>query len=78
MPFSDTRIFLEETSLVARPAVPFEELKQVLHSICRHIHSGSGPGPGFNGLRRLRSTMSIASQLPRAVLFKQAVVSVLW
>jgi hypothetical protein len=29
MPFSDTRIFLEETSLVARPAVPFEELKQV-------------------------------------------------
>ena len=27
MPFSDTRIFLEETSLVARPAVPFPDLK---------------------------------------------------
>ena len=27
MPFSKTKIFLEETSLVARPAVPFPELK---------------------------------------------------
>lgn len=29
MPFSTTRIFLEETSLVARPAVPFLVLKEV-------------------------------------------------
>ena len=27
MPFSDTRIFLEETSLVARPALSFPDLK---------------------------------------------------
>ena len=27
MPFSPTKIFLEETSLVARPIVPFPELK---------------------------------------------------
>ncbi|KAH7423582.1 hypothetical protein KP509_12G062100 [Ceratopteris richardii] len=27
MPFSSTRIFLEETSLVARPGVPFEEIQ---------------------------------------------------
>ena len=30
MPFSKTKIFLEETSLVARPAVPYQELKQRL------------------------------------------------
>lgn len=30
MPFSETRIFVEETSLVARPAVPFPELKRRL------------------------------------------------
>ncbi|KAL6745345.1 lycopene beta cyclase [Haematococcus lacustris] len=30
MPFSKTRIFLEETSLVARPAVGFDELKERL------------------------------------------------
>lgn len=28
MPFSENRIFLEETSLVARPGVPFEEIKK--------------------------------------------------
>ena len=36
MPFSDTRLFLEETSLVARPAVPFEELKQRLDARLAH------------------------------------------
>ena len=36
MPFSDTRLFLEETSLVARPAVPFEELKQRLDARLEH------------------------------------------
>ena len=30
MPFSKTHIFLEETSLVAKPAVPYQELKQRL------------------------------------------------
>ncbi|KAI8463201.1 MAG: chloroplast lycopene beta cyclase precursor [Monoraphidium minutum] len=32
MPFSENRIFLEETSLVARPAVAFEDLKQRLEA----------------------------------------------
>ena len=36
MPFSDTRLFLEETSLVARPAVPFEELKRRLDARLAH------------------------------------------
>ncbi len=36
MPFSDTRLFLEETSLVARPAVPFEELKRRLDARLDH------------------------------------------
>lgn len=31
MPFSKTKIFFEETSLVARPAVPFSELKERLY-----------------------------------------------
>lgn len=30
MPFANNRVFLEETSLVARPAVPYKELKQRL------------------------------------------------
>ena len=37
MPFSDTRLFLEETSLVARPAVPFEELKRRLDARMAHL-----------------------------------------
>ena len=37
MPFSDTRLFLEETSLVARPAVPFEELKRRLDTRMAHL-----------------------------------------
>ena len=35
MPFSKNRIFLEETSLVAKPAVPYQELQrrlEVLHA----------------------------------------------
>ena len=36
MPFSKTKIFLEETSLVARPAVPYQELKQRLEVGARH------------------------------------------
>eukprot|EP01024_Parvocaulis_polyphysoides_P043534 TRINITY_DN39917_c0_g1_i6.p1 TRINITY_DN39917_c0_g1~~TRINITY_DN39917_c0_g1_i6.p1 ORF type:complete len:383 (+),score=49.32 TRINITY_DN39917_c0_g1_i6:484-1632(+) len=31
MPVSDKKVFMEETSLVARPAVPFDELKQRLY-----------------------------------------------
>lgn len=31
MPFSPTKIFLEETSLVARPPISFEELKERLN-----------------------------------------------
>lgn len=37
MPFSPTKIFLEETSLVARPAVPFPELKQRLWTRLQHL-----------------------------------------
>lgn len=37
MPFSDTRIFFEETSLVARPGVPFEELKDRLYARLKHL-----------------------------------------
>lgn len=32
MPFSKTKIFLEETSLVARPAVGFQDLKDRLEA----------------------------------------------
>eukprot|EP01023_Acetabularia_acetabulum_P055148 TRINITY_DN6342_c0_g1_i1.p1 TRINITY_DN6342_c0_g1~~TRINITY_DN6342_c0_g1_i1.p1 ORF type:complete len:522 (-),score=84.63 TRINITY_DN6342_c0_g1_i1:2127-3692(-) len=31
MPISDKKVFMEETSLVARPAVPFDQLKQRLY-----------------------------------------------
>ena len=37
MPFSDTRIFLEETSLVARPAVPFPDLKVRSWSVATYL-----------------------------------------
>ena len=37
MPFSDTRVFLEETSLVARPAVAYKELKGRLDKRLRHM-----------------------------------------
>ncbi len=38
MPFDEHRIFLEETSLVARPAVPFPELKQRLEARLKHLN----------------------------------------
>ncbi len=37
MPFSKTRIFVEETSLVARPAIGFDELKQRLDRRLQHL-----------------------------------------
>jgi len=37
MPFSPTKIFLEETSLVARPIVPFPELKARLDARMAHL-----------------------------------------
>eukprot|EP00166_Cyanidium_caldarium_P004190 ctg_433.g262 len=37
MPLSESKIFLEETSLVARPPVPFEELKRRLHTRLRAL-----------------------------------------
>ncbi|KAI3438710.1 hypothetical protein D9Q98_001130 [Chlorella vulgaris] len=37
MPFSPTRVFLEETSLVARPIIPFPELKLRLEKRMAHL-----------------------------------------
>ncbi len=37
MPFSDTKVFLEETSLVARPIIPFPELKARLDARMKHL-----------------------------------------
>jgi Lycopene cyclase protein len=37
MPFSDNRVFLEETSLVARPGVPFADLKERLYARLNHM-----------------------------------------
>lgn len=37
MPFSSTKIFLEETSLVARPIIPFPELKARLDARMKHL-----------------------------------------
>ena len=37
MPFGPKRIFLEETSLVARPAVPFDELKERFAARMEHL-----------------------------------------
>lgn len=37
MPFSDTEIFLEETSLVSRPIAPFDELKERLEKRVQHL-----------------------------------------
>eukprot|EP00898_Chlorokybus_atmophyticus_P008232 jgi/Chlat1/840/Chrsp104S01287 len=37
MPFSKTKIFLEETSLVARPPVPFDTLKERLDLRLKHL-----------------------------------------
>eukprot|EP00890_Picochlorum_soloecismus_P003143 jgi/Picsp_1/382/NSC_00380-R1_lycopene beta cyclase len=37
MPFSETKIFLEETSLVARPIIPFPELKARLEARLEHL-----------------------------------------
>uniref|UniRef100_A0A7R9VJC8 lycopene beta-cyclase n=2 Tax=Chlamydomonas euryale TaxID=1486919 RepID=A0A7R9VJC8_9CHLO len=36
MPFSKTKVFLEETSLVARPAIGFQELKERLQARMEH------------------------------------------
>ena len=37
MPFSETEIFFEETSLVARPIVPFDELKRRLDARLKYL-----------------------------------------
>jgi lycopene beta-cyclase len=37
MPFSPTKVFLEETSLVARPIIPFPELKLRLEKRMAHL-----------------------------------------
>lgn len=37
MPFSKKRIFFEETSLVARPPIPFDELKDRLFARLQHL-----------------------------------------
>lgn len=37
MPFSPTQVFLEETSLVARPIIPFPELKLRLEKRMAHL-----------------------------------------
>jgi lycopene beta-cyclase len=37
MPFSKTKVFLEETSLVARPSVPFPDLKERLDARMKHL-----------------------------------------
>ena len=37
MPFSENRIFVEETSLVARPAISFDELKERLDRRLQHL-----------------------------------------
>lgn len=37
MPFSSTRIFLEETSLVARPGFPFEEIQKRMVKRLKHL-----------------------------------------
>jgi lycopene beta-cyclase len=37
MPFSETRIFVEETSLVARPTIPFDDLKERLEARLKHL-----------------------------------------
>ena len=37
MPFSETEIFFEETSLVARPAVPFDDLKERMEARLKHL-----------------------------------------
>jgi hypothetical protein len=55
MPFSPTKVFLEETSLVARPIIPFPELK--LRMIARLAHLGikvGGRVAGSLGLGRAR------------------------
>ena len=37
MPFSETEIFLEETSLVAKPIAPFDDLKERLQRRLQHL-----------------------------------------
>jgi hypothetical protein len=37
MPFTKKQIFFEETSLVARPPVPFDELKRRLYARLQHL-----------------------------------------
>jgi lycopene beta-cyclase len=37
MPFSKTRVFVEETSLVARPALNFDELKDRMYARLKHL-----------------------------------------
>lgn len=37
MPFSKKLVFLEETSLVARPAIPYQELKRRLDRRLTHM-----------------------------------------
>ena len=38
MPFSKKRIFFEETSLVGRPALAFEDLKDRLYARLKHLN----------------------------------------
>jgi lycopene beta-cyclase len=47
MPFSPTKIFLEETSLVARPAVGFQDLKDRLEERMKWLGIKVGAGVGW-------------------------------
>ena len=37
MPFAKDRVFLEETSLVARPAISFDDIKQRMYARLQHL-----------------------------------------
>ena len=37
MPFTSKRVFVEETSLVARPALNFDELKERMYARLQHL-----------------------------------------
>lgn len=47
MPFSDTKIFLEETSLVAKPVVGFKDLKERFHARMEHLGIKVEPLPAL-------------------------------
>ncbi|KAL3569011.1 hypothetical protein D5086_028901 [Populus alba] len=63
MPFSSDRIFLEETSLVARPGVPMKDIQERMVARLRHLAGMVHPSTGYMVARTLAAAPIVANSI---------------